>query len=120
MWGQSIYSEDPLSPKLADEYGVVISTSHHEPMMRAHVEWKRDGGGEWNYATNETQLREFWKEGIKRMGNNESIVTLAIFSSFPAPGLAVEKAMKMSPDELPPIPPFFAIPSAARFTTRLS
>ncbi len=78
MWGQSIYSDDPLSPKLADEYGVVLSTSHHEPMTRAHVEWKREGGGEWNYATNENQLREFWKEGIKRMGNNESIVTLAM------------------------------------------
>ena len=78
MWGQSIYSDDPLSPRLADEYGIVISTSHHEPMMRAHVEWKREGGGEWNYATNENQLREFWREGIKRMGNNESIVTLAM------------------------------------------
>ncbi|HEX5171302.1 MAG TPA: glycosyl hydrolase 115 family protein [Cyclobacteriaceae bacterium] len=78
MWGQSIYSDDPLSPKLADEYGIVLSTSHHEPMMRAHVEWQRAGGGEWNYATNEQKLREFWRDGIKRMGTNESIVTLAM------------------------------------------
>lgn len=78
MWGQSIYSDDPLSPELADEMGVVISTSHHEPMMRAHVEWQRKNGGAWNYNTNEAELREFWREGIKRMGNKESIVTLGM------------------------------------------
>lgn len=78
MWGQSFYSEDPLNPKLADEYGVVISTSHHEPMMRAHVEWQRTGKGKWDYSTNDSTLREFWREGIQRMGNNESIVTLAM------------------------------------------
>jgi hypothetical protein len=78
MWGQSFYSDDPLSPKLADEYGVVIGTSHHEPMMRAHVEWQRNGGGKWNYSANEKNLQQFWKEGITRMGSNESIITLAM------------------------------------------
>ncbi|GCC50318.1 glycosyhydrolase [Chryseotalea sanaruensis] len=78
MWGQSFYTEDPLNPKLADEYGVVISTSHHEPMMRAHVEWQRYNKGKWNYATNEVALREFWREGITRMGDYESVVTLAM------------------------------------------
>ena len=78
MWGQSFYTEDPLNPKLADEYGIVISTSHHEPMMRAHVEWQRYNKGKWNYATNDSTLREFWREGINRMGNYESIVTMAM------------------------------------------
>jgi hypothetical protein len=78
MWGQSFYTEDPLNPKLADEYGIVISTSHHEPMMRAHAEWQRSNSGAWNYATNDSTLREFWREGIKRMGNYESVVTLAM------------------------------------------
>ncbi|HRG07226.1 MAG TPA: glycosyl hydrolase 115 family protein [Cyclobacteriaceae bacterium] len=78
MWGQSFYTEDPLNPKLADEYGIVISTSHHEPMMRAHVEWQRANKGAWNYSSNEKALQEFWREGITRMGNYESIVTLAM------------------------------------------
>src|SRR5690606_21287175 len=60
MWGKSIYDDDPRSPKLADEYGVVIGTSHHEPMMRAHVEWQRYGSGPWNYKQNAEKLREFW------------------------------------------------------------
>ena len=78
MWGRAFYDDDPLNPKLADEYGVVISTSHHEPMMRAHDEWRRYGSGPWNYEANETKLKEFWREGIQRMGSNESIVTLAM------------------------------------------
>lgn len=78
MWGRSIYDDDPESPGLADEYGVVLSTSHHEPMMRAHVEWQRYGEGAWNYQTNAAKLRDFWKTGIERMGSNESIVTLAM------------------------------------------
>ncbi|MBX2900765.1 MAG: glycosyl hydrolase 115 family protein [Cyclobacteriaceae bacterium] len=78
MWGQSFYTEDPLNPKLADEYGIVISTSHHEPMMRAHVEWQRANKGKWNYSSNEAALQEFWRAGITRMGDYESVVTLAM------------------------------------------
>lgn len=78
MWGQAIYDDDSLSAKLADEYGVVIGTSHHEPMMRAHVEWQRYGKGDWNYEKNEQTLKEFWRKGIERMGSNESIVSLGM------------------------------------------
>jgi hypothetical protein len=78
MWGQSFFSDDTLSHRLADEYGIVIGTSHHEPLMRAHVEWQREGGGKWNYQSNPERLREFWREGISRMNNYESIVTLAM------------------------------------------
>ena len=78
MWWASFNSDDPQNPALADEMGIVISTTHHEPMMRAHAEWKPWGGKEWNYSTNSEQLREFWREGIERMGSHESIVTLAM------------------------------------------
>jgi hypothetical protein len=78
MWGRAFYDDDPINPQLADEYGVVIGTSHHEPMMRAHDEWRRYGSGKWNYEKNDSVLREFWRQGIKRMGSNESIVTLAM------------------------------------------
>jgi len=78
MWGRAFYVDDPENPRLADEYGIVIGTSHHEPMMRAHAEWARFGSGPWNYETNEAVLRDFWTEGIRRMDNYESIVTLAM------------------------------------------
>jgi hypothetical protein len=78
MWWASFNSDDPMNPKLADEYGIVMGTTHHEPMMRAHAEWKPYGGGAWNYETNAAQLRAFWTEGIQRMDSHESIITLAM------------------------------------------
>lgn len=78
MWGREFYVEDTLNPILADEYGVVIGTSHHEPMMRAHAEWRRYGEGPWNYRTNEATLKEYWRGGFERMGENESLVTIGM------------------------------------------
>jgi hypothetical protein len=78
MWGKAFYVDDTLNPKLADEYGIVIGTSHHEPLMRAHDEWRRFGSGRWNYELNEKRLKEFWREGTRRMDRYESIVTIGM------------------------------------------
>jgi len=78
MWGRAFADDDPENPRLADEYGVVIGTSHHEPMMRAHDEWRRYGEGPWDYSRNPEVLRRFWTEGITRVKDYEKIVTLAM------------------------------------------
>ncbi len=80
MWDNSFNTDDPLNPKLADEYGIVMSTSHHEPMMRAWKEWERLGNkrGSWDYSKNAEALRAFWTEGIERTKDYEKIVTLAM------------------------------------------
>ncbi|PIQ21055.1 MAG: glycosyl hydrolase [Cytophagales bacterium CG18_big_fil_WC_8_21_14_2_50_42_9] len=79
MWGNAFSDDDKMNPVLADEYGIVIGTSHHEPLMRAHDEWRRYGNnGKWNYQTNEANLKNFWREGIKRMGTKESIVSIGM------------------------------------------
>jgi hypothetical protein len=78
MWGRAFADDDPQNPVLADEYGVVIGTSHHEPMMRAHAEWQRYGKGPWDYAKNADALRAFWRRGIERMGHHESLVTIGM------------------------------------------
>ncbi|WP_034256885.1 glycosyl hydrolase 115 family protein [Adhaeribacter aquaticus] len=79
MWLPVAFAaDDPENARLADEYGIVISTSHHEPMMRAHHEWQRFNGGAWNYKTNKAKLQEFWRGGIERMGNYESVVTMGM------------------------------------------
>ena len=79
MWRPSVFATDDLkNADVANDYGIVISTTHHEPMMRYHEEWGRSKGGAWNYNTNKEKLHEFWKEGIERMGDNESVVTLGM------------------------------------------
>ena len=78
MWGKAFYDDDPLNASLADEMGVVIGTSHHEPMARAHVEWARYGEGPWDYEKNAEKLHAFWREGVKRAQGRESLVTIGM------------------------------------------
>ncbi len=78
MWGKAFYDDDPMNAVLADEYGIVIGTSHHEPMGRAHVEWERYGTGDWNYATNADTLRAFWRAGLDRLKPYETLVTVGM------------------------------------------
>ena len=78
MWGNAFNDDDKLNPVLADEYGIVMGTSHHEPMDRAQQEWKRYGSGQWNYDSNKTVLQDFWKKGIENMGSKETIVTVGM------------------------------------------
>ncbi|WP_254244209.1 glycosyl hydrolase 115 family protein [Hymenobacter sp. BRD128] len=78
MWGNAFNDDDKRSPELADTYGIVMGTSHHEPMLRAQQEWKRYGKGPWNYQTNAPVLQEFWRQGIRNMGAHESIVTIGM------------------------------------------
>lgn len=78
MWGKSLFDDDSLSYPLADEYGIVMGTTHHEPMMRSHVEWERYGTGPWNYRENADSLRQFWRTGIERMNGYESIVSVGM------------------------------------------
>ncbi|WP_278022566.1 glycosyl hydrolase 115 family protein [Flavobacterium ginsengisoli] len=77
MWGRMFYVEDPQNAVLADEYGIVMGTSHHEPLTRAHAEWGKSNG-KWDFNTNSEALINFWKDGIKRMGNKETIVTIGM------------------------------------------
>jgi hypothetical protein len=78
MWGNAFNDDDTLNPILADKWGIVMGTSHHEPMLRAQQEWKRYGKGAWDYTKNDTVLRAFWKKGIQNMGTHESIVTVGM------------------------------------------
>lgn len=78
MWNNAFADDDPQNMILADEYGIVMSTSHHEPMMRADKEWNRYGKGPWEYSKNPENLYKFWVDGAKRNKPYESIYTLGM------------------------------------------
>lgn len=90
MWAPKAFNDDdPRNMVLADEMGVVMGSSHHEPMTRAQHEWHRNKdkgitGGRWDYATNADNLRTFWRGGIERMmskgngGAYESLITVGM------------------------------------------
>nr|WP_319398975.1 glycosyl hydrolase 115 family protein [uncultured Carboxylicivirga sp.] len=78
MWGKAFFDDDPKNGILADKLGIVMSTSHHEPMGRAQEEWHRYGSGPWNYNKNNEVLSDFWKKGMERNKNWETIVTVGM------------------------------------------
>jgi hypothetical protein len=81
MWNNAFNEDDPDNARLADEYGVVMGTSHQEPMLRAQKEWDRRylaTLGTWNYAKDPNVLDDFWRQGIRRNKNYESIITIGL------------------------------------------
>ncbi len=81
MWSNAFNEDDPENARLADEYGIVMGTSHQEPMLRAQKEWDRrylKSIGTWNYAKQPDVLEKFWREGVRRNKDYESIVTLGL------------------------------------------
>ncbi len=82
MWNNAFAEDDPRNAALAHEYGIVMGTSHHEPMNRAHKEFTdrraQLGNGQWNYVSNRQAIREFFREGAARSKQHELLVTLGM------------------------------------------
>ena len=78
MWGNAFNEDDPNNPRLADEYGIVMGNSHQEPMLRAQKEWDRRYNKSWDYWTDADNLQKFWREGVSRNKNYESIISMGL------------------------------------------
>ena len=80
MWCWAYYADDPENIKTMDAMGVMMGTSHHEPMARNHQEWarRRKEYGAWNYKMNKDVLDTFFAEGIRRMKATEDVVTIGM------------------------------------------
>ncbi|GAA0136191.1 glycosyl hydrolase 115 family protein [Paenibacillus sp. YSY-4.3] len=86
MWSARFYDDGPglANAELADEYGVVMGASHHEPCLRYGEEYKylrgKDSiyGDAWNFTTNREGITKFWEDGLKRSGKFESVITVGM------------------------------------------
>ncbi|MBP5365903.1 MAG: glycosyl hydrolase 115 family protein [Bacteroidales bacterium] len=80
MWGWSFYADDELNSQTANDMGIIMGTSHHEPMARNHQEWVRKGGSEgvWDYASNQENIDKFFREGMVRARGNEDLITIGM------------------------------------------
>lgn len=80
MWQWSFYADDPLNSPTANEMGVIMGTSHHEPMARNHQEWARHRNeyGDWDYVTNQTVIDKFFREGMHRAKDTEDLITIGM------------------------------------------
>lgn len=86
MWSARFEDDGPglANAELADEYGVVMGMSHHEPCLRQGEEYKylrgKDSiyGDAWNFRTNQAGITKFWEDGLKRSGKFENVITVGM------------------------------------------
>ena len=80
MWATAFNEDDLLTPQVADEYGIVMGTSHHEPMMRSHQEYlhRKEAVGPWDYSVNKQRIDQFFLEGMERNKAYDNLVTIGM------------------------------------------
>lgn len=81
MWNNAFYEDDPLNVAAAAEFGIVMGTSHQEPMTRAQKEWDRRHKsrlGSWDWRRHRNELLEFWRQGVRARKNDEVLVTIGL------------------------------------------
>ena len=86
MWASNFSMDGPglESARLADEYGVVMSTSHHEPCMRSGEEYRllrgenSIYGDAWDFRANRDGIIRFWRDGLIRNKSFENVITLGM------------------------------------------
>lgn len=87
MWS-AVFSENGKSnklanAKLADTYGIVMGTSHHEGIFRAGEEWQKNykkygTSNEWNFSSNKEAITKFWEDAVIRNKDFENLITLGM------------------------------------------
>lgn len=86
MWSARFADDGPglLNAELADEYGIIMGMSHHEPCLRQGEEYKylrgknSVYGDAWNFRTNRKGITKFWEDGLKRSGKFENVITVGM------------------------------------------
>ncbi|KAI0324107.1 hypothetical protein GY45DRAFT_1331893 [Cubamyces sp. BRFM 1775] len=79
QWSSAFGVDDPQNQPLADWYGIVMGTSHEEPMMRSiPVEWSLFGVGPWDYGANAKEIYNFWVNGTERAKPYENMWTVGM------------------------------------------
>ncbi|ETS85424.1 hypothetical protein PFICI_03449 [Pestalotiopsis fici W106-1] len=81
--GSSFFVDDAQNQKLADDHGIVMSTSHHEPMQRATNEWfENNPDGSWSWIDNKDKITQFFRDGIERAQGCESYFTMGMRGEY--------------------------------------
>ena len=101
MWSAIFPQDGPdlLNAELADELGVVMGMSHHEPCLRQGEEYKYLRGPEsiygdaWDFRKNKEGITRFWEDGLKRGGHLENVITVGMRGEFDSTILGKEATL---------------------------
>lgn len=97
----------PDNPRLANDYSIVVGSSHCEPMLRNNVfEWAENyvheygnAPGEWRYDHNKAQIYNYWKDRVQQSRSYPSVYTVGMRGihdgSMPGPAAMPDKVKLM-------------------------
>ena len=69
----------PENKIVADNYAIVMGSSHCEPMLRNNVgEWPKSEAAKWNYQTNPDAVKKYWEQRVQENGQYENVFTLGM------------------------------------------
>ena len=72
------FNHFPRNGQVADDYAIVMGSSHAEPMLRNNVgEWKEDKKL-YDYTKNPEGVRRYWEERVQENGRYENLYTLGM------------------------------------------
>lgn len=108
MWSAIFPNDGPGlgNEELADELGVVMGMSHHEPCLRQGEEYKYLRGPKsiygdaWNFLKNEKGITRFWEDGLKRSGKFENVITVGMRGEFDTAIMGKDATLKDNIDLL--------------------
>jgi len=70
---------DPGNAPLAERYGIVIGTSHAEPMMRNNLrEWNETQRGSFDFTRRPGAILDYWRERVVATKGQEAIYTVGL------------------------------------------
>ena len=98
--GTAAFNGFPEDRELADEYGIVMGSSHCEQMLRNNVsEWDEKAFGDYNFVTNPGGVLKYWEQRVRENGRFDNIYTLGMRgihdSGMPGGGTEREKAARL-------------------------
>lgn len=72
------FNARPENAALAQRYGIVMGSSHAEPLLRNNVAEWTDKPERYDYAANPEGVRAYWAERLKANGRFENLYTLGM------------------------------------------
>ena len=98
--GTAAFNSFPDDAKFANEYGIVMGSSHCEQMLRNNVsEWDEKTFGEYNFGTNPDGVLKYWGQRVRENGKFENIYTMGMRGihdgAMPGGGTTHEKAARL-------------------------
>ena len=93
-WCSTAFGSVPENTALADKFGIVVGSSHCEPMLYNNVNWSERQKGRWNYSLNRDTIHSTWADYAKARGQYEAVWTLGIRGIH-------DQGMERPPNDMP-------------------